>query len=51
MIVTCEGDSNDILKELEYLTDPVVIVSYCMLLGNENSQAVIPLYTNYEGMK
>jgi len=31
MIATCEGDSNDILKELEYLTDPVVIVSYCML--------------------
>ena len=27
LIIKSEGDSHDILKELEYLSDPVVIVS------------------------
>lgn len=27
LIIKCEGDSHDILQELQYLSDPVVIVS------------------------
>ena len=27
LIITCEGDYRDILQELQYLSDPVIIVS------------------------
>ena len=41
MVLTCESDSSDIITELNYLTDPVVIVSYVWCHGTFLMKGII----------